>query len=139
MRYVMSDTTQVTERGQSAVAPQDSNDQRRRDPRTPPVDIIEDAHSVTLWADLPGVTKDRLEVKVQDGRLTIDAESVVPVPTNLRLIHAEIRAPRFSRSFTVSDDFDTSRIDASLKDGVLRLTLPRREEAKPRRIEVAVK
>ncbi|GGD75516.1 Hsp20/alpha crystallin family protein [Caballeronia grimmiae] len=135
----MSDTTQVAEREQAAVARRESNDQRRRETRTPTVDIIEDAHSVTLWADLPGVSKDRLEVKVQDGRLTIDADSVVPVPANLRLIHAEVRAPHFSRTFTVSEDFDTSKIDASLKDGVLRLTLPRREEAKPRRIEVAVK
>src|SRR3954464_8073136 len=121
----MSDTTQVAEREEGAVARQESNDQRRRETRTPTVDIIEDAHSVTLWADLPGVSKDRLDVKVHDGRLTIDAESVVPMPSNLRLIHAEVKAPRFSRSFAVSDDFDTSKIDASLKDGVLRLTLPR--------------
>lgn len=135
----MSDTKQVTEREQSAVARQEQNDQRRRETRAPTVDIVEDGHSVTLWADLPGVSKDRLEVKIQDGRLTIEADSVVPVPANLRLIHAEVRAPHFSRTFTVSDDFDTSKIDASLKDGVLCLRLPRREEAKPRRIEVAVK
>jgi HSP20 family molecular chaperone IbpA len=132
----MSDTTQVTERGKNAVAPQKSNEQRRRDPRSPTVDIIEDAHSVTLWAALPGVSKGKLDVKIQDGRLTIDAEAVVPVPTNLRLIHVEVKAPRFSRSFTASDDFDTSKIDASLKDGVLRLTLSRREEAKPRRVQI---
>jgi HSP20 family molecular chaperone IbpA len=47
-----------------------------------------------------------------------------------------VRAPYFSRRFTVSEDFDTSRIEASLKDGVLKLTIPRRDEAKPRRIEV---
>jgi HSP20 family protein len=84
------------------------------------------------------VSKDRLDIKVHDGSLTIEAESVVPVPPNLVLSHAEIRAPYFSRRFTVSEDFDTSKIEASLKDGVLRLTLPRRDEAKPRRIDVRV-
>jgi HSP20 family protein len=86
---------------------------------------------------LPEVSKDRLDIKVHDGSLMIDAESVVPVTANVRLSHAEIRAPYFSRRFTVSEDFDTSRIEAVLKDGVLKLTIPRREEAKPRRIEVS--
>jgi HSP20 family molecular chaperone IbpA len=93
---------------------------------------------VTLLADLPGVTRERLEVSVHDGNLTIEAESAVPTPPNLHLSHAEVRAPYFSRQFAVSDDFDTSRIEANLKDGVLKLTIPRREEAKPRRIEVRV-
>jgi len=132
----MSDNTQLTQREQGGVASQESR-QERRVTLAPSVDIIEDGHAVTLWADLPGVSKERLEVKVHDGSLTIDAESVVPVPSNLRLAHAEVRAPYFSRTFTVSEDFDTSKIDATLKDGVLKLTLPRREEARPRRIEVA--
>ncbi|CAH2810390.1 MAG: Molecular chaperone (small heat shock protein) [uncultured Caballeronia sp.] len=53
-------------------------------------------------------------------------------------MHAEIRAPRFARAFTLSPDFDVSRIDAQLRDGVLKLTIPRRDEARPRRIEVNV-
>ncbi|WP_244818068.1 Hsp20/alpha crystallin family protein [Caballeronia sp. Lep1P3] len=133
----MSDNTRIAEREQGAVSRQASSQERRRMTLAPSVDIVEDAHALTLWADLPGVSKDRLDVKVQDGRLTIDAESAVPVPSNLRLAHAEVRAPYFSRTFSVSEDFDLSKIEASLKDGVLKLTLPRREEAKPRRIEVA--
>ncbi|MFP3646159.1 Hsp20/alpha crystallin family protein [Paraburkholderia sp. SIMBA_054] len=109
---------------------------RRRVALTPAVDIFEDAHAVTLWADLPGVSKEKLDINVHDGSLTIEAESMVPVPPNLALSHAEVRAPYFSRRFNVSEDFDTSRIEASLKDGVLKLTIPRRDEAKPRRIEV---
>ncbi|GJH17339.1 Hsp20/alpha crystallin family protein [Caballeronia novacaledonica] len=134
----MSDNTQITERDQDGVARRDAADARRRQTLTPAVDIVEDGHRVTLWADLPGVSKDKLEVKVHDGNLTIDAESVVPVPANLQLAHTEVRAPYFSRTFTVSEDFDTSKVEASLKDGVLTLTIPRREEAKPRRIEVSV-
>jgi HSP20 family molecular chaperone IbpA len=132
----MSDNTQIAEREKGAVARQESSQERRRTTLAPNVDIVEDVHAVTLWADLPGVSTDRLDVKVHDGSLIIEGESVVPVPSNLRLAHAEVRAPYFSRTFTVSQDFDTSKIEATLKDGVLKLTLPRREEAKPRRIEV---
>ena len=132
----MSDNTQITERDQGGVARRDAAEARRRQTLTPAVDIVEDGHRVTLWADLPGVSRDKLEVKVHDGSLTIEAESVVQVPPNLQLAHTEVRAPYFSRTFSVSEDFDTSKIEASLKDGVLTLTIPRREEAKPRRIEV---
>jgi|ERR1700754_1003109 len=134
----MSENTQITERDQNGVTRPDADEARRRVTLAPAVDIFEDAHAVTLLADLPGVSKDRLDIKVHDGSLTIEAESVVPVPPNLVLSHAEVRAPYFSRRFTVSEDFDTSKIEASLKDGVLRLTLPRRDEAKPRRIDVRV-
>ncbi|AUT66499.1 Hsp20/alpha crystallin family protein [Paraburkholderia terrae] len=132
----MSDNTQVAQRDQDAVTRAESSDVRRRATLTPAVDIFEDAHAVTLLADLPGVSKEKLDINVHDGSLTIEAESMVPVPPNLALSHAEVRAPYFSRRFTVSEDFDTSRIEASLKDGVLKLTIPRRDEAKPRRIEV---
>jgi HSP20 family molecular chaperone IbpA len=60
----------------------------------------------------------------------------VATPENLRQSHVEIREPFFARAFTLSDEFDTSRIDANLQNGVLKLTIPRREEARPRRIEV---
>jgi HSP20 family protein len=132
----MSDNTQITQRDPNAMTRAEPDEARRRVMLTPAVDIVEDAHAVTVWADLPGVQKDKLDIRVHDGSLTIDAESVVPVTPDLRLSHAEIRAPYFSRRFTVSEDFDTSRIEAVLKDGVLKLTIPRRDEAKPRRIEV---
>ncbi|MEA3121411.1 MAG: hypothetical protein QOH33_966, partial [Paraburkholderia sp.] len=60
----------------------------------------------------------------------------VTTPANLRLQHAEVREPHFARTFTLSPDFDTSKIEASLQDGVLKLTIPRRDEARPRRIQV---
>ena len=62
----------------------------------------------------------------------------MPTRAGLRLQHAEIRAPHFSRSFTLGAEFDTSKIEANLQDGVLKLVIPRREEARPRRIEVNV-
>ncbi|WP_244816998.1 Hsp20/alpha crystallin family protein [Caballeronia sp. Lep1P3] len=131
----MSDNTQMTERNESELA-RKSDDNVRRPTITPAVDIVEDSHGITLWADLPGVPRDKLEVKVHDARLYIEAEAAIPAQAGLRLRHAEVRAPRFARAFSVSDDFDTTKIDANLTNGVLKLTIPRREEARPRRIEV---
>lgn len=107
----------------------------RRIKLAPRVDVFENSEGVTLWADLPGLTKDPLDVKVHDGKLYIEAEAVVPTPAGLRLQHAEIRQPDFARGFSLGADFDASKIDANLKDGVLKLTIPRRDEARPRRIE----
>ena len=95
-------------------------------------------HGITLWADLPGVSRDRLSVHVQDGNLLIEGEALIDTPEGLRLHHAEIREPRYARAFSLSADFDISKIDANLSDGVLKLSIPRREEARPRRIEVSV-
>ncbi|AWV04803.1 Hsp20/alpha crystallin family protein [Burkholderia cepacia] len=132
----MTDTTQLAERGPSSVARRDTEQPTRRITLTPAVDIYEDSQGVTLWADLPGVTKDKLDVKVHDSSLSIEAEAAVTTPANLRLQHAEVREPHFARTFTLSPDFDTSKIEANLQDGVLKLTIPRRDEARPRRIEV---
>jgi HSP20 family molecular chaperone IbpA len=102
----------------------------------PPVDVVEDNHGITLWADLPGVTRDKLDIRVEGPNLFIEAEAVVPTPAEMRLQHAEVLQPRYARAFALSGDFDSTKIEANLKNGVLRLTVPRREEARPRRIEV---
>jgi HSP20 family protein len=133
----MNETTQIAQRNHGEIARR--NDERtRRVTLTPAVDIVEDSHGVTLWADLPGVPREKLDVKVHDGRLTIEAEATLPASANVRLNHVEIRESQFARAFTLSDEFDTSRIDANLQNGVLKLTIPRREEARPRRVEVRV-
>ena len=134
----MSDTTQLTRQNSRTANPAAPERAEKRLTLNPPVDIIEDAHGVTLWADLPGVARDNLEIRVQDGNLRIEASATVPTREGLRLQHAEVRVPDFSRSFTLGPEFDTSKIEANLKDGVLKLTIPRQEEAKPRRIEVSV-
>ncbi|MFM0629352.1 Hsp20/alpha crystallin family protein [Paraburkholderia xenovorans] len=132
----MSDSNQIAQREQGKLMRQAAEEQAREPALSPSVDVFEDSHAVTLLADLPGVPADKLDIKVQDGSLSIEAESVIPTSANLRLSHAEVRAPYYRRRFSISDDFDTSKIEANLKDGVLRLTIPRREESKPRRIEV---
>lgn len=138
----MNDRTEVAERSSetgAAVATQQagSNAGARRTTLTPAVDIFEDGQGVTLLADLPGVSREKLEIRVQDNRLYIEAEAVVSTPSGLRLQHAEVQDPHFARAFTLSGNFDTSRIDAQLRDGILKLNIPRRDEARPRRIAVA--
>jgi HSP20 family protein len=134
----MSDTTEVIEREQqTSVMPRRQEKSRElRATIVPAVDVFEDQTGITVVADLPGVSKDRLDVKVQDGNLVIEAEASVPTPDGLRLLHAEIPAPSYFRAFTLSPDFDTSKIEANLQDGVLKLRIPRSEKARPRRIEV---
>ncbi|MFM0013436.1 Hsp20/alpha crystallin family protein [Paraburkholderia sediminicola] len=136
----MSDTTQVIEREQpTSVTPStQAKSAERRATIVPAVDVFEDQTGITVVADLPGVSKDRLDVKVQDGNLVIEAEARVPTPDGLRLRHAEMPAPSYFRAFTLSPDFDTAKIEANLQDGVLKLRIPRSEKAQPRRIEVRV-
>jgi HSP20 family protein len=104
----------------------------------PPVDIVEDETGFTLIADLPGVSKDRLGVKVNGDSLLIEAEISTAVPDGMDLIYAEVGTPYYRRSFTLSRELDASKIEAKLNDGVLKLRIPKAEEAKPRRIEVKI-
>jgi HSP20 family protein len=76
----MSDTTQIAERDKGAVSRNKVDEKTRRLKLSPAVDIRENSQGVTLLADLPGVTRERLEVSVHDGNLTIEAESAVPTP-----------------------------------------------------------
>jgi HSP20 family protein len=132
----MSDRTQLTERSEQPLARQHNSDASRTQAIVPPVDIYEDSHGITLWADLPGVSREQLDVRFQDGNLLIEGQVSVRTPEGLRLNHAELQQPRFARAFSLSADFDAARIDANLSNGVLKLVIPRREEARPRRIEI---
>lgn len=103
---------------------------------TPPLDIHEIADGLVLEADLPGVSPDHLEVRVEDNVLVIYGKTTWPVPEGARLLHEEVRPGDFQRSFILSDEVDTERISADFNLGVLRLTLPKASKARPRRIEV---
>ena len=103
----------------------------------PFVDVFEDASGITLLADMPGVSRDNLELKVEGDALLIEGDARPRTPEGLEAIYAEVRVPRYRRSFTLSHELDTTRIDASLKDGVLTLRIPKQAHAQPRRIPVA--
>ena len=102
----------------------------------PAVDVFEDASGITLLADMPGVPKDRLELKVEADTLSIEGQVVASTPEGLEAVYAEVRVPRYRRTFTLSRELDTSKVNASLKDGVLTLRIPKQAHAQPRRIEV---
>jgi Molecular chaperone (small heat shock protein) len=120
---------------------QPAQDERRGEQQPfviPPVDVFEDDSGITLLADLPGVSRDRLGVRVDGENLLIEAVAATVGPQDMQLIYGEAQVPSYRRQFTLSRELDASRIEANLKDGVLRLTIPKLEEAKPRRIEVQV-
>jgi len=102
----------------------------------PPVDVTEDDTGITLLADLPGAAKESLSINVNGDTLTIEAPLSLGDPPDLQAVYAEIRAGRYRRSFTLSRELDSQHIEASLKDGVLKLRVPKLEKARPRRIEV---
>ncbi|MES2886703.1 MAG: Hsp20/alpha crystallin family protein [Pseudomonadota bacterium] len=102
----------------------------------PRVDVLEDKAGITLLADLPGVPREELELKVDGETLVIDAKVRQDTPEGLEAVYAELQLPRYRRAFTLSGDLDTGRIEANLKDGVLRLRIPKKEHAQPRRITV---
>ncbi len=105
----------------------------------PPVDVVEDESGLTLSADLPGVAKDRLQVRVDGDTLMVEGEASLDVPTGTEPVYAEVPPLIvYRRSFTLSRELDGSKVDASLKDGVLTLRIPKTEAAKPRRIDVNV-
>ena len=120
------------EASRSAVA------QRDTQAMTPRVDVVEDDAGITLLADMPGVSKESLEIKVENDALSIEGTVSAATPQALEATYAEIRVPRYRRSFTLSRELDAGRIEAQLKDGVLKLRIPKQEQAKPQRISVNV-
>ena len=105
-------------------------------PVSPAVDIFEDAGGITLLADMPGVSRERLDVKLDGDNLSVEGSVELDAPAEMRALWAEVNVPRFRRTFTLSRELDTGRIEANLKDGVLMLRVPKLAHAQPRRIEV---
>jgi HSP20 family molecular chaperone IbpA len=104
----------------------------------PPVDIYEDAAGITLVADLPGVSRERLSVQVDKDTLLIEGEAAIEMPGEMEALYADLRTTRFRRSFTLSRELQADRIDAQMQDGVLTLKVPKRAELQPRKIQVNV-
>ena len=102
----------------------------------PAVDIFENDHSISLFADLPGVPESGLNLEVDDKTLTIQGDIEIDMPEKMESLYADVRSTRYRRAFTLSNELDTARIAATLNDGVLEVTIPKREEVLPRRIEI---
>lgn len=104
----------------------------------PRVDVLEDETGLTLLADLPGVARDQLELKVDGDTLLIEGTVGSLSREGLSPAYAEVRLPLYRRAFTLSRELDASRIEAKLQNGVLNLRIPKQAHAQPRRIPVQV-
>jgi len=102
----------------------------------PPVDIYETRDGLVVLADLPGVAKEALDVRVDNNILTIRGQARHAAPSDVT--YREYELVNFFRQFELNEKVDQQRITADLKCGVLTLNLPKAEEAKPRQIEVRV-
>lgn len=131
----MNDRTEVQTKkpAEATAAAKPQSAQRSVVPR---VDVLEDAGGITLLADMPGVPREQLELKVEGDTLLIEGAVSQPTPEGLQPAYAEVRVPHYRRSYTLSRDLDASRIEANLKDGVLNLRIPKQAHAQPRRIDV---
>lgn len=112
--------------------------QQEQPPRAvlPAVDVFEDESGITVLADMPGVSKDELDLKVEGDTLSIEGGVHTLAPEGLEALYAELRVPRYRRTFALSRELDTTRIEANLKDGVLTLRMPKQAYAQARRISV---
>ncbi len=102
----------------------------------PPIDIHEGPEGLILEADLPGATEQHLNVQLEDNVLSLYAKIDSPVPEGTQLLHEEYRLGDYRRSFILSDEVDRDRITAELRNGVLRLFLPKAQCSRTRRIEI---
>lgn len=104
----------------------------------PRVDVLEDKSGITLYADLAGVTKDKLTLQVDADTLTIEGELGLDMPAGMEASHAEINVPRYRRVFSLSKELDSEKISAQFEQGVLKLNIPKAEHLQPRRVQINV-
>ena len=115
-------------------------DNRVDSPWSPSVNIAENEDGYLLTAELPGVNKEDIDIDLKDNTLTLKGEKKAEKKEEKEnYIRVERSYGKFKRSFYVSDDIDVSKVDANFKDGVLKIKLVKKEEAKPKQIKVEVK
>ena len=102
----------------------------------PAVDVYENRDGITVQAEMPGVAKDRLNIQADRNTLLIEGDVVIDMPSGIEAVYADVQATKYQRSFVLSGELDTERIEANLKDGLLTVRIPKRAEYRPRKIEV---
>lgn len=117
-----------------------TNDSRAKNesPLIPPVDVVEDIGGITLYADLPGVPKEKLHLQVETDTLTIEGEMTLSMPEGMDSTHVEVASLRYRRVFTLSKELDSEKVLAEFNQGVLKLRIPKAAHAQPRKIEIQV-
>jgi HSP20 family molecular chaperone IbpA len=133
MEAIMTASQEVAQR-ESAAAQAKAREEELA--LAPAVDIFEDAHGITVQAEMPGVSRDRLTVQADRNSLLIEGDAVIDMPEGMEALYAEVQATKYRRSFVLSGELEADRIEANLKDGVLTVRIPKRAELRPRKIEV---
>ncbi len=108
----------------------------RRNVVAPATDVYERDDALVLVADLPGLTEQDVEITVENQVLTIKGQAATADDAQQDLLYQEFEAVAYERSFTLSDDVNAEKIEAVMKQGVLKLTLPKAERARPRKIQI---
>jgi HSP20 family protein len=126
----------VATRSQQRTPPSREETRSQEQYVTPPVDIYETAEGLVVKADLPGVARENLDVRVENNLLTIRGKSAHVAPGEP--IYREYELVNFFRQFELNERVDQAKISADLKHGVLTLQLPKAEEVKPRKIDVRI-
>jgi HSP20 family molecular chaperone IbpA len=121
---------------QPAATPAGTERTRARRVFVPRVDIYETSEAIVLLADMPGVDETGVDITLEKNVLTLVGQTANGARPGYSLAYAEYDAGDYERAFTLSDEIDRDRIDASVKNGVLRLTLPKAEPVKLRKINV---
>lgn len=124
--------TQKTE----ATTPEGVEHTKARRVFLPKVDILEKGEDIILIADMPGVDETTVDITLEKNVLSIRGEVKVDVPENMRVVYSEFGIGDYERTFTLSDEIDKDKIQATVKNGVLKLILPKAEEAKAKKIAV---
>jgi HSP20 family protein len=129
----MAESKEVTTRETTAVEPK----AREEDVAlAPPVDVYEDQQGIIVQAEMPGVSKERLNIQADRNSLLIEGDVSIEVPSGMEALYADLRSTHYRRTFVLSSELEADRIEANLKDGVLTLRIPKRAEYRPRKIEV---
>jgi HSP20 family protein len=102
----------------------------------PPVDIYETREGLTLQADMPGVAKEQLNLRVEGNNLLVEGTIGIAPKEQMTALYADVRSTVYRRSFVLSNELETQKIEANLKDGTLTVRIPKRAELRARRIEV---
>lgn len=124
--------------GQQAVAKAERRPGSYAGVLRPPVDVIEDPTGITLVADMPGVSKDNLNLRLEAQSLTVEGSLSLDLPPDMESRYAEVRHQYYERTFALSRELDGEKATAELANGVLTVRIPKTAEAAPRKIPVNV-
>lgn len=133
----MNTQTELTQdKGNGSVTTQSWRSPAAESVLSPSVDIYETGDGIVLRADMPGVSKERLNLRVEGNNLVVEGSIGIAPQDGMTALYADVRSTVYRRTFALSSELEADRIDANLKDGVLTVQIPKRAELRARRIEV---